>query len=88
MSDGGKRILVICPTARDRAHFSRPAIRRAYQLEFRGTDEATHAPGFDGLQFLNETIRMVQGRREAFQAVVGIDDFPACMMAAWSSSTE
>lgn len=87
MTDSGKRILVICPTARDRAHFSRPEIRTAYHLEFRGTDEATHEPGFDGLQFLNETIRMVQGRREAFQAVVGIDDFPACMMAALLAET-
>ena len=82
MSDGGKRILVICPTARDRAHFSRPEIRKAYDLEFWGTDEATHEPGFDGRQFLSETMRMVRSRREAFQAVVGIDDFPACMMAA------
>lgn len=87
MSDPGKRILVLCPTARDRVHFSRPEIRTAYDLEFRGTDEATHAPGFDGLQFLNETIRMVQGRREAYQAVVGIDDFPACMMAALVAET-
>ncbi|MBI2001481.1 MAG: ATP-grasp domain-containing protein [candidate division NC10 bacterium] len=87
MSDGGKRILVICPTARDRTHFSRPEIRRAYALEFRGTDEATHEPGFDGLAFLQETIRMVRGRRQSFQAVVGIDDFPACMMAALLAET-
>ncbi len=82
MTPPGNCILVLCPTARDRAHFSRPEIRTAYDLEFRGTDEATHEPGFDGLQFLNETIREVQAHRGRFQAVVGIDDFPACMMAA------
>ncbi len=82
MSEPGKRILVICPTARDRTHFSRPEIRAAYPLEFRGTDEATHEPGFDGLLFLNETLQDVQKRRGDFQAVVGIDDFPACMLAA------
>jgi hypothetical protein len=82
MSESGKRILVICPTARDRTHFSRPEIQAAYPLEFRGTDEATHEPGFDGPRFLQETLRDVRLRRGDFQAVVGIDDFPACMMAA------
>ncbi len=82
MTEPEKRILVLCPTARDRAHFSRPEIRAAYPLEFRGTDEATHEPGFDGLRFLNETLHEIQGRRHEFQAVVGIDDFPACMLAA------
>jgi len=82
MSESGKRILVICPTLRDRMHFSRPEIRAAYSLEFRGTDEATHEPGFDGPRFLQETLQDVQRRRGEFQAVVGIDDFPACMMAA------
>ena len=47
MSEPPKRILVLCPTARDRVHFSRPEIRAAYDLEFRGTDEETHAAGFD-----------------------------------------
>jgi hypothetical protein len=82
MSAPEKRILVVCPTARDRAHFSRAEIRTAYTLEFRGTDEATHEPGFDALRFLQETIRHVESRREEFHGVVGIDDFPACMMAA------
>jgi hypothetical protein len=82
MTEPGRRILVICPTARDRAHFSRPEIRAACSLEFRGTDEATHEPGFDALRFLDETLGEVQRRRREFQAVVGIDDFPACMLAA------
>jgi len=82
MSGVGKHVLVICPTARDRTHFARPEIQRNYALEFRGTDEATHEPGFDALQFLAETIHEVRGRRAHFQGVVGIDDFPACMLAA------
>ncbi len=82
MNDPGKRILVLCPTARDRMHFSRPEIQGAYRLELRGTDEATHQPGFDALRFLDETLQDVQRRRGEFQGVVGIDDFPACMMAA------
>jgi hypothetical protein len=73
---------VVCPTPRDRAHFSHPEIRSAHDLEFWGTDEATHEPGFDGLRFLRETIRAIEGRRSAYRAVVGIDDFPACLMAA------
>lgn len=63
-------------------HFSRQEIRAAYSLEFRGTDEATHEPGFDGPRFLKETLQDVQRRRGEFHAVVGIDDFPACMLAA------
>jgi ATP-grasp domain len=82
MHDSEERILVLCPTARDRAHFSRPEIRAAYDLELRGTDEATHEPGFDALLFLNETLQDLQARGGAFRAVVGIDDFPACMLAA------
>jgi hypothetical protein len=82
MTETRERILVVCPTARDRAHFSRPEIRHVHDLEFWGTDEETHEPGFDGLRFLNETIRTITGRRSAYRAVVGIDDFPACLMAA------
>jgi len=82
MTTPAQRILVVCPTARDRAHFSRPEMRKAYDLELWGTDEETHEPGFDGLRFLHETIRAIQDRRGAYGAVVGIDDFPACLMAA------
>jgi len=82
MSEPAKRILVLCPTARDRAHFSRPEIRRAHDLEFRGTDEETHEAGFDGVRFVTETIRAIGGRRSAYRAVLGIDDFPASLMAA------
>ncbi len=82
MSGPGGRVLVICPTLRDRTHFARPEIQEKYALEFRGTDEATHKPGFDALRFLTETIREIRDRRADFQGVVGIDDFPACMLAA------
>jgi hypothetical protein len=82
MPDPPQRILVLCPTARDRMHFSRPEIRQAYDLEYRGTDEETHEAGFDGLRYLSETIRDVRGRRGQYRAVVGIDDFPASLMAA------
>ena len=87
MSEPAKRILVLCPTARDRAHFARPEIRKAYDLEFRGTDEETHEAGFDGLRFVEETIRAAQGPRSAYGAVVGIDDFPASMMGALVAET-
>lgn len=82
MTDPPQRILVVCPTARDRAHLSRPEIRRAHHLEFRGTDEETHRAGFDGVQFLDETIRAVRDHRGRYRGVVGIDDFPACVMSA------
>jgi hypothetical protein len=82
VTEPAKRILLVCPTARDRAHLSRPEIRTAYDLEFRGTDEETHQPGFDGLRFAHETIRAIQGRQRAYGAVLGIDDFPASLMAA------
>lgn len=82
MSSPDGRVLVICPTARDRAHFSRPEIQRRYPLEFRGTDEATHEPGFDAVRFLTETLHEVRSRRADFRGVAGIDDFPACMLAA------
>ncbi len=55
------RILVICPTARDRTHLVRPDIRSVYDLKFLCTDEATHEPGFDGSAFLREAIRHVGG---------------------------
>src|SRR5574337_388379 len=87
MSGPGERLLVICPTSRDRTHFARPEIQGKYALEFRGTDEATHEPGFDALRFLTETIREIRGRRADFQGVVGIDDFPACMLAALIAET-
>ncbi|MGH7380028.1 MAG: ATP-grasp domain-containing protein [Candidatus Methylomirabilales bacterium] len=82
MSEPAKRILVLCPTARDRAHFSRPEIRRAHDLEFRGIDEETHEAGFDGVRFVTETIRAMRERRSAYRTVLGIDDFPASLMAA------
>jgi hypothetical protein len=82
MSNPGERLLVICPTARDRIHFARPEIQAQYALEFRGTDEATHEPGFDALRFLSEIIQDIRSRRADFRGVVGIDDFPACMLAA------
>jgi len=82
MSEPPKRILVLCPTARDRVHFSRPEIRTAYDLELRGTDEETHEAGFDGVRFVEESIRAVRGRPGAYRAVVGLDDFPASLMAA------
>lgn len=82
MSEPGERVLVLCPTARDREHFSRPEIRKAYPLEFRGTDEETHAAGFDAVRFVEETIRAVRRHRGGYRAVVGIDDFPASLMAA------
>src|SRR5574341_1220232 len=75
-------VLVICPTARDRIHLARPEIQGKYALEFRGTDEATHKPGFDALRFLSDTIHEIGDRRADFRGVVGIDDFPACMLAA------
>ena len=81
------RLLVLCPTARDRIHFARPEIQSRYALEFRGTDEATHEPGFDALRFLTETIQEVRSRPADFQGVVGIDDFPACMLAALVAET-
>jgi len=87
MDDLKARLLVICPTARDRIHFARPEIQGTYALEFRGTDEATHAPGFDALQFLTETIDDIRRRHAQFQGVVGIDDFPACMLAALVAET-
>ena len=80
-------VLVICPTARDRIHFARPEIQGRYALEFRGTDEATHQPGFDALSFLTDAIQDISGRRADFQGVVGIDDFPACMLAAIVAET-
>ena len=82
-----ERLLVICPTSRDRIHFARPEIQGNYALEFRGTDEATHRPDFDVLQFLKETIDNVRRRRAQFQGVVGIDDFPASMLAALVAET-
>jgi hypothetical protein len=82
MSRPGERVLVICPTSRDRTHFARPEIQGKYALEFRGTDEATHAPSFDAVRFLAEIIHEIRGRRADFRGVVGIDDFPACMLAA------
>ena len=87
MSGPRGRVLVICPTARDRAHLARPEIQGQYVLELRGTDEATHEPGFDAVRFLAETIHEIRGRREAFQGVVGIDDFPASMLAALIAET-
>jgi len=87
MRDPGERLLVICPTSRDRVHFARPEIQGKYALEFRGTDEATHEPGFDALRFLADTIHEIRGRRADFQGVVGIDDFPACMLAALIAET-
>jgi hypothetical protein len=83
----GSRLLVICPTARDRIHFSRPEIQEQYALEFRGTDEATHQPDFDALRFLADLIQDIRARRADFQGVVGIDDFPACMLAALVAET-
>ncbi len=82
MSNLSPRILAICPTARDRMHLARPEIRRAYPLELHGTDEATHEPGFDARRFLDETRRLVALRRDGYVGVLGIDDFPACMLAA------
>ncbi len=82
MTEPAKRILVLCPTARDRVHFSRPEIQKAYDLEFQGTDEETHEAGFDGLRFVNAAIRRVQERRGAYSAILGIDDFPASLMGA------
>lgn len=85
--DSGNRILALCPTARDRIHFSRPEIQGTYNLELRGTDEATHQPGFDALRYLTDTLREVRGCRDLYRAVVGIDDFPACMLAALVAET-
>ena len=87
MSRPGERLLVICPTSRDRTHLARPEIQEKYTLEFRGTDEATHKPGFDTLRFLMETIQEIRSRPADFQGVVGIDDFPACMLAALVAGT-
>ncbi len=87
MSGLGERLLVVCPTSRDRAHFSRPEIQSKYALEFRGTDEATHAPGFDALDFLAETIHEIESRRADLHGIVGMDDFPACMLAALVAET-
>src|SRR3972149_1986210 len=78
MPEPPRRILVVCPTARDRAHLNRLEIRRAYDVECRGTDEETHAPGFDAVRFLHETIRAIERRRDRYRAVGGFDDFPAC----------
>ncbi len=82
MGSSEQRLLVICPTARDRAQLARPEILAGYTLEFRSTDEATHQPDFDAVRFLKETIRDLESRRGDFRGVVGIDDFPACMLAA------
>ena len=87
MDEPEKRLLVICPTPRDRVHFARPEIQGKYALEFRGTDEATHEPDFDAVQFLRATIHDIRRRRSQFQGVVGIDDFPACMLAALVAET-
>jgi hypothetical protein len=87
MDNRGARLLVICPTARDRIHFARPEIQGKYALEFRGTDEATHEPGFDAQRFLAETIQEIARRPTDFQGVVGIDDFPACLLAALVAET-
>ncbi len=82
-TDGAEgRILVICPTARDRRHFNRPDIRSAYDLEFLGTDEVTHTPGFDASGFLRGAIRHVAARPGLYRAVIGIDDFPASIIAS------
>ncbi len=82
MRNASPHILVICPTARDRRHLSRPEIQRAYSLVFHGTDESTHEPGFDARQFLDDTLRLVASRLDDFLGVLGVDDFPACMLAA------
>lgn len=87
MSGLGQRLLVICPTSRDRTHFARPEMQGKYALEFQGSDEATHEPGFDALRFLTETVHKVRSRRADFQGVVGIDDFPASMLAALIAET-
>ncbi|MFB3820023.1 MAG: acetyl-CoA carboxylase biotin carboxylase subunit family protein [Candidatus Methylomirabilales bacterium] len=75
-------MLVVCPTARDRVHFARPEIRDAYELVQYGSDEATHEPGFDVGRFLDSLLRHAQRASRPYRAVVGIDDFPACMVAA------
>ena len=87
MAEPPRRILVVCPTARDRAHLNRPEIRRAYDVECRGTDEETHAPGFDAVRFLHETIRAIERRRDRYRAVVGFDDFPACVVGCLVAET-
>ncbi len=81
MSAPNPRFLVICPTARDRSHLARPEIRGDYQLEFRGTDEETHEPGFDAVRFLTGIAQELQARHGEFDGIVGIDDFPASMLA-------
>ncbi len=80
--DSERNILVICPTARDRLHLSHPSIRATYNLQFHGTDELTHSAGFDVLRFLHEIFARIESCPAAYQGVVGIDDFPACMLAA------
>jgi hypothetical protein len=87
MESSEQRLLVVCPTARDRAQLARVEIRAGYTLEFRGTDEATHQPGFDAVRFLTETILDLERRRGEFRGVVGIDDFPACMLAALAAES-
>jgi hypothetical protein len=77
-----KRILVLCPTARDRAHLFRDGIRKKYALDFRGTDEETHDSGFASLRFLDGIIREIRSLPGAYDGVVGVDDFPASLMAA------
>jgi hypothetical protein len=73
---------VVCPTARDRVHFARPEIRSVYELDYHGTDEATHEPGFDVGHFVDSLLARARGSPTPYRGVVGIDDFPACMIAA------
>lgn len=63
-------------------HFGRPDLRDAYDLEYQGTDEATHEPGFDVARFVDSLLARAKRSPTPYRGVVGIDDFPACMIAA------
>lgn len=76
------RIVVVCPTDRDREHAARPEIRDRFELEFAGSLEEVLRLDFDERRFTEVQVELLRARRGDLSGVVGTDDFPASFIAA------
>ena len=74
-------VLVICPTEEDRHNLSQPQITSKYRFIFEGPD-VWKPHEFNAIEFIEGVLDRARKKTLSFDAVIGTDDYPACIVAS------
>jgi len=75
-----KKILVVCPNGWDKENLKRPGFQKEYHFIFDGEHSRNSLGNFEPERFIQQMVEKY--REQQLDGVVGIDDYPASIVAA------